>query len=92
MDELKSIIDANLNPVLERATTTILPSAFIDNIKLNIVSKTEAKVNVVKVPSLGAIYEVNGDGSILTGGSTFYDVATSLEAIKGRGGLYFGQC
>jgi len=50
MDELKSIIDANLNPVLERATTTILPSAFIDNIKLNIVSKTEAKVNVVKVP------------------------------------------
>jgi len=33
--------------------------------------------------SLGAIYDVNGDGSILTGGSTFYDVATSLEAIKG---------
>jgi len=32
---------------------------------------------------LEATAEVNGDVSILTGGSTFYDVATSLEAIKG---------
>jgi len=40
-DESRSIIDANLSPVLD---------SFINNIKSTIVSKAEAKMNVVKVP------------------------------------------
>eukprot|EP00956_Cyclotella_meneghiniana_P028998 scaffold69125_cov25-Cyclotella_meneghiniana.AAC.1 len=68
-DESRSIIDANLSPVLD---------SFINNIKSTIVSKAEAKALFRSNAA-----EVNGDVSILTGGSTFYDLATTLEAIQG---------
>lgn len=96
-DELNSIIDANLNPVLDKAA--ILPAAFTDNIKSTIASAAEAKVNAVKSAvitqlnalsgcsrrGLGATARINRDGSqrMLTGGSTFNNLATSLEAVNG---------
>lgn len=97
-DEVNSIIDTHLDPVLDRAT--ILPEQFTDNLKSDIVSAAEAKVNEAKTAvmtqidalvagcarrRLGEMVEVGQDGSqrTLQSGLTFGDLATSIQIIEG---------
>lgn len=96
-DELNTIVDMTLNPVIERAP--FLPSSFTDNVKSTIVSEAETKVNQVKstiVAQLNSLLgncarrrlgemEVHQDGSqrMLVGGLNFGDLATSIEVIDG---------
>ena len=97
-DEINSIIDTHLNPVLDRAT--FLPEPFTENLKSAIVSAAEAKVNEAKTAvitqidalvvgcsrrSLGEIVEVGQDGSqrMLQGGLTFGDLATLIQVTEG---------
>lgn len=96
-DELNSIVDKYLDPVLVRAT--IFPETFTSNIKTSIVTAAEAKVNQAKaevVTQLDSLsgncvnrrlgeMEVGKDGSQrkLTGGLTFGNLATSIQTIEG---------
>lgn len=98
-DELNSIVDGTLDPVLDRAT--ILPSPFVENVKSAIVVAAEIKVNEAKAAviaqldalfegceerrQLGERVEVEKDGSqrVLIGGLTFADLAPSIEIIDG---------
>ena len=97
-DELNSILDKYLDPVLDKAM--ILPQSFSDNIKSVIVSAAESKVNEVKDSvnthlgvlsgncsrrHLGSMVEVEQDGAqrLLASGLTFADLAVSIQAIDG---------
>lgn len=97
-DELNSIVETHLDPVLDRAT--IFPESFATNITAAIVSAAEAKVNEAKASviaqldtlfencgrRLGEVAEVAQDGSqrMLGDGLKFSDLATSIqEAIDG---------
>lgn len=96
-DELNSIVDKYLDPVLDRAT--IFPVEFTTNIKTVVASAAEVKVNEVKTAVITEIdalmggcqrrrlgeIEVGQDGSqrMLQGGLTFGDLATSIEVIDG---------
>lgn len=97
-DELNSIIDRYLNPVMSRAS--FFPESFTNNIKAAIVSTAGDKVNEVKtavILSLDSLFgncesrrlsesiDVEQDGSqrILQGGLTFSDLAQSIEVING---------
>ena len=96
-DELNTIVDMTLNPVIARAP--FLPSSFTDNVKASIVSEAEAKVNEVKTEVISQLnsllgncaqrrlsqMKLNEDGSqrMLQGGLNFGDLATSIEVIDG---------
>lgn len=96
-DELNSIVESYLDPVLDSAT--IFPEEFTDNIKSTIVSAAEAKVNEAKaavITEIGALIgecqrrrlgeiEIGLDGSQrrLQGGLTFGGLAASIQVIDG---------
>lgn len=94
-DELNSILDTYLDPVLDKST--ILPESFNDNIKSSIVSAAETKAievqNAVTARldallgscgrrRLGDTVEVGRDGSqrLLTDGLTFGNLAASIQS------------
>lgn len=96
-DELESIVDKHLDPMLEKVA--IFPVTFTDNMKSSIASVAEAKVEIVKTKIVDHLTdlsaacerrllgntEVQQDGSqrMLQGLLLFSDFARSIEFLDG---------